>query len=481
MARSDLSESAPVQPADSLKASLLGYFLVGAGWIVVVKLAVQGLTGTGIAAAIAILAIVLKCWAHWKERDRGASWAGDEVYYLGLLFTLTSLILAIIQLFVLGAGDLESGENLRDRTYELIGNFGIALVSTVAGILGRILLQGREADPPTSDSQAVLIREQLQAVRRNLFEAADGFAHFTRVTLEQAEGTRASAEGIVAGFNKRLVKLAQVEIRETAANWRQALAAMRTEHEAVVGDGKRELLSLRKRWTEVGKQAQTELERVTQRFDAAATEALQRTEAGWSQLAISLAGAAETMRDNQGAHGAELNALLEDLRGLRQGLQPFGVALASASDAVAAFRNGAQGSAVGIGDAVGVLQETQKTMQMLNDTAKRVDANLGLQVSDMEKTHRALTNEFKDLIAGVNELSRNGLASLAGQAREAAAVVEKAAGQAGSLGAKIENLDETLDKQRNAVERNIEQFERLLEKMNQADTTPWWKRNRGGG
>ena len=426
--------------------------------------------------------------AHWRERDDGASFAGDEVYYLGLLFTLISLILAVIQLFVLGTGD-----NLRDRTYELIGNFGVALVSTVAGILGRILLQGRGTsggerhrspaippgptqtvgpppdDLPSGDFNAVRLREQLQALRRNLFEAADGFAHFTRVTLEQADGTRASTERVVAGFTERLTEIAQAQVVDTAESWRAAATAMRMEHENAVGDAKRELLSLRQRWMGASKQMHTELERLAQRFDTAAAEALQRTETGWSKLANSLASAAETMRNSQDAYGAELQALLADLEALRQGLQPFTVALARAHDGIATFQDAAQGSAVGIGSLDRALQETQKTMSILNETVTRVDAGLGLQVSDMAASHRTVIEGIKGLIADVDELCRSSLASRTSEAQTVAAAVTGISGQADAVKAKVAEFANVLDAQRIASEeertvlqRNIEDAKRLV-------------------
>ena len=62
---------------------------------------------------------------------------GDNVYYLGLLFTLVSLMFTLIELF--GSGS-ESVSNA-DKIQTLLQNFGIALTSTVVGIAGRVALQ----------------------------------------------------------------------------------------------------------------------------------------------------------------------------------------------------------------------------------------------------------------------------------------------------------------------------------------------------
>ena len=474
----------------ALRASLIWYFLVGAAFIVAVKLGVAGTPGALLAASIASLAVFLKCWGHWGDRGDTASWASDEVYYLGLLYTLISLILAIVQLFILEVSEA-GAESLRSRTNDLIGNFGIALTSTVAGILGRILLQTRSdadssknpstiASSPTgqtvalpetdlrSDNDTVEpvlsweAREQLQALRRNLFEAAEGFAHFTRVTLEQADGTRASAERVIGGLNERLSEIAQSEIQGIAADWQGAFAAMRNDHETAVAEAKLELLQLRQRWAGLSNQAQTEIEHLTEHFSAAATQALQQTEAGWSKLAASLAQSAEAVRTNSEKHNAGLNALLQDLTGLRQQLEPFGAALVDASEAVSKFEAQARESTIDRGDLGQVVQDATQTLLALNDTTKRLDADLISQVAEMGNANRAMADTCKNLIADVDALCRIALESIADRTQDATTTLGQAAHQADALQAKIEGLAGTLDAQRSKAERNTAQFESLL-------------------
>lgn len=95
--------------------------------------------GPALAAIVVVLGLGL--YYHWNldagQRGRG----GDDLYYLGLLLTLVSLIYTLVASFGLDAGVVA------DRIEELIGGFGIALVSTVAGILGRILMQDESIEP----------------------------------------------------------------------------------------------------------------------------------------------------------------------------------------------------------------------------------------------------------------------------------------------------------------------------------------------
>lgn len=119
-------------------------FVIGAGAIVLCRLMTptNPRLGALLAAAAAVVVVVLLGWYSCRTRGRGEeiSRSGDDLYYLGLLFTLVSLIHALIALFILNDGTTD----LTERTYHLIGSFGIALFSTVAGILGRVILHSMQ-------------------------------------------------------------------------------------------------------------------------------------------------------------------------------------------------------------------------------------------------------------------------------------------------------------------------------------------------
>ena len=95
-------------------------------------------TNTSTIAALISIGICLACLVFYyriARRDSTDLHNPENLYYMGLLFTLASLVYSLITLFLLnGDGDIT------ERTYNLIGSFGIALVSTFFGILLRILL-----------------------------------------------------------------------------------------------------------------------------------------------------------------------------------------------------------------------------------------------------------------------------------------------------------------------------------------------------
>lgn len=216
---------------------LLGALLVGAGLIVLVRLVLPGLGGAIGGALAAVIVVASLGVYYWRSRVKPYDRAGDDLYYLGLLLTLLSLIYALVLLFILAdAGDAQA------RVNELIGYFGLALVSTMAGILGRILLQDASGDgidprhrgettrsPGTSrrvrheqgtvrsvethggpevpqqewhEPTLVAIDElpataSMLQLRRDLRAAADAFAHFTRVTLSHADHIKSHTQQLL--------------------------------------------------------------------------------------------------------------------------------------------------------------------------------------------------------------------------------------------------------------------------------------------
>ena len=103
-------------------------------------------SNTTIGSAVAI-AICVGCLVEYGRRNWGKGGGyPDNLYYMGLLFTLASLVYSLLVLFVIqSAGDMEG------RIHNLVGSFGIALVSTFVGILLRILmLQKHGGTEPTA-------------------------------------------------------------------------------------------------------------------------------------------------------------------------------------------------------------------------------------------------------------------------------------------------------------------------------------------
>ena len=92
--------------------------------------------------------------------------ASDNIYYLGLLFTLASLAYSLIKLSIFASGS-ESNLASSEQVLSLLPDFGLALFSTIAGIFGRIFLQQMRNDPLDVETEA---REELGLAVRSLRE-----------------------------------------------------------------------------------------------------------------------------------------------------------------------------------------------------------------------------------------------------------------------------------------------------------------------
>ena len=85
--------------------------------------------------------------------------AGDNAYYLGLLFTLTSMAFALYDFGALADANVPSA-----GVRQIIANFGIALGTTITGISLRVVLHQMRIDP--ADLEAVTRIELTEAAER---------------------------------------------------------------------------------------------------------------------------------------------------------------------------------------------------------------------------------------------------------------------------------------------------------------------------
>ena len=175
-------------------AFALGILLMGTAYHPGVDI-LKGRWSAAIVAALVISAVGF--WFVIAKRDVvDLEKAGDGCYYLGLIFTLFSLIVVLI-----GFGEDAVGATADLRTGDVISKFGVALSSTLAGVIFRVALQSFATDdeigtePLTPESAQALYGNSLaHATRRTLREmrtAEESFSRLARSARRQAESVEA--------------------------------------------------------------------------------------------------------------------------------------------------------------------------------------------------------------------------------------------------------------------------------------------------
>jgi ElaB/YqjD/DUF883 family membrane-anchored ribosome-binding protein len=115
-------------------------------------------------------ALVLGLARLFRLRD---DQSGDNLYYMGFLFTLTSLAVSLYQFSAEGSAE------------QIVQNFGIAIGSTIAGITLRIFFNQMRRDPVEVEHAARLeLAEASRRVRRELESTVIEFGSFRRATQQ---------------------------------------------------------------------------------------------------------------------------------------------------------------------------------------------------------------------------------------------------------------------------------------------------------
>jgi hypothetical protein len=123
---------------------------------------------------------------------------GDNFYYMGFIFTLTSLGVSLYQFGSDAAVD------------EIVRNFGIAVASTIAGIALRIFFSQMRRDPIEVENVA---RQELAEASRRVRRELDG------ILMEMAHFRRTNQQMLAEGFDEIRVHV-QATTKDTLTSMR---------------------------------------------------------------------------------------------------------------------------------------------------------------------------------------------------------------------------------------------------------------------
>jgi hypothetical protein len=184
----------------------LGFVLIGAAYIVWAKIAgVPAVQVTGIPLVLMLVyALTLGFARYFRLRD---DQAGDNLYYLGFLYTLTSLGVSLWQFSV------------NEGAEGIVTNFGVAIASTILGVALRVVFNQMRQDPVEVERTARLeLADAARQVKHELDATTLEFASFRRATQQMSEEALTEARKHTENVTNVLaepLKAASEQIKDT--------------------------------------------------------------------------------------------------------------------------------------------------------------------------------------------------------------------------------------------------------------------------
>jgi len=149
------------------------FVAAGAVYIIAAKLGGVGRIFVTLVPVLTMIGYAVLIWSARSLRLRDDQ-AGDNLYYMGFLFTLTSLGVSLYQF------------NAAHAAEEIVQNFGIAIGSTITGIALRVIFNQMRQDPVEVERMMRMeLADAARRVRRELDSTVVEFGYFRR-TAQQA-------------------------------------------------------------------------------------------------------------------------------------------------------------------------------------------------------------------------------------------------------------------------------------------------------
>lgn len=212
--------------------------------------------------------------------------AGDNAYYLGLLFTLISMAVALYQFgnAVEGTGTQDAGAR------QIIRNFGIALFSTITGIFLRLVMHQMRVDPADVENMTrIELSDASRMVKAKLNAVSLELASFC---AELQQRTRDVTDALLRDVRMDLAKFS-AETTHATERMVHASVTAQTRVTRTLGDAVASLSSI----AEETRGAIERLRAVSP--PPTAVEDLQRLTAAARALAAALKEAADTVESRE--------------------------------------------------------------------------------------------------------------------------------------------------------------------------------------
>jgi hypothetical protein len=158
--------------------------------------------------------------------------AGDNAYYLGLLFTLMSMAFALYE-FGTAVSDVNGNIPEQSGAQQIIANFGIALASTITGIFLRVAFHQMRIDPADVESVTrIELADASKKVKATLDNVTNEFGLFFRELHQKSNDLVTTLFDDVKDAEIKLSNLLEktsIEMNDAATKTQREVLAQTTE------------------------------------------------------------------------------------------------------------------------------------------------------------------------------------------------------------------------------------------------------------
>ena len=369
-------------------------------------------------AAMVAAGVVLALMIYYLLNDEDApEEEGDNVYYLGLLFTLISLMFTLVELFGPDTDAVRNAEKIR----VLLENFGIALTSTVVGIAGRVALlnwqwaasseSSESAEdtavpalpPPTATAQDLegFNRHLLGRIARDLTQGANALARFHRIVRSHATDSEDYLHS-----HSEMLKRESAEFKDTLQRNADMFAQeLKSQAESTLQTVEGSLGA-------VAQQAEALLERLQSAHDGYLAEVRETTRSFHDEIQSASGQSLDALRQNFDAAAQQAETLPERLRTAHDGY------IAEILETTRSFHDGIQS----------VNSQNLDALQRNSDAAAKQSRSLAENLSAVnERIDKAFDN-FESGLRHASDASAT-LSNNANQAAKSTALMEAEIGK----------------------------------------------------
>lgn len=324
-----------------------------------------------------LLIYALAVWRSPRFRVREDR-AGDSAYYLGFLFTLTSLAYSL----------WEFGAN-RSTINAIIGNFAIALGTTIVGLALRVLFQQFREDPIEIEQQVRLeISDRVAELRSQLLQVVEDLSSLSTTIRTELKDRYAESLFHITGAASERMKAAS------------------DEHLAVL---KRSLESFVATSETIKEQASSSRVASKRLIDAVErlAERTERAEVPTEKLRSRLDGLATVIADAVTAERQRLQRDQSVMDKLKELADSAMTAIALVAEEVPKLRDSIKQASIetaGLGAAFGASkQQAEAQVQELAASAVKQSQILEAMKADVERALAAVRQNERELVEAVGQ------------------------------------------------------------------------------